>query len=83
MVQKHNNERSQASQIRENAIRETKFIKIEHICGNINPADLFTKEDKDAEHFQRLRDTIVTKPEPPRSNNHDIKDSNNSTTNKT
>jgi len=46
-------------QIRENAIRETKFITIEHICGKINPADLFTKEDKDAEHFQRIRDTIV------------------------
>ena len=50
-------------QIRENAIRETKFITIEHICGKINPADLFTKEDKDAEHFQRLRDTIVVEPD--------------------
>jgi len=50
-------------QIRENAIRETKFITIEHICGKINPADLFTKEDKDAEHFQRLRDTIVVQPD--------------------
>ena len=49
-------------QIRENAIRETKFIQIEHICGNINPADMFTKEDKDPDHFRRLRDTIVTEP---------------------
>ena len=49
-------------QIRENAIRETKFIKIEHICGKINPADMFTKEDKDPAHFQNLRDAIVTKP---------------------
>ena len=49
-------------QIRENAIRESKFIKIEHICGKINPADMFTKEDKDPDHFRRLRDTIVTEP---------------------
>jgi len=49
-------------QIRENAIRETNFIKIEHICGKINPADMFTKEDKDPQHFQNLRDTIVTPP---------------------
>ena len=50
-------------QIRENAIRESaNIIKIEHIAGKINPADMFSKEDKDAEHFHRLRDTIVTPP---------------------
>jgi len=50
-------------QIRENAIRESsKIIEIEHVAGKINPADMFTKEDKDATHFIQLRDTIVTDP---------------------
>jgi len=48
-------------QIRENAICESRnIIQIEHISGNINPADMFSKEDKDAKHLHRLRDTIVT-----------------------
>jgi len=48
-------------QIRENAIRENQhIIEIQHIAGKINPADMFSKEDKDAEHFITLRDTIVT-----------------------
>jgi len=51
-------------QIRENTTRETISITIEHICGKIHPEDLFTKEDKYSEHFQRLRDTIVVQPDP-------------------
>jgi len=48
-------------QIRENAIRESQnIIKIQHIAGKINPADMFSKEDKDVEHFIKLQDTIVT-----------------------
>jgi len=48
-------------QIRENAIRENQhIIEIQHIAGKINPADMFSKKDKDAEHFINPRDTIVT-----------------------
>ena len=50
-------------QIRENAIRESVqngFIKIKHIEGKINFADIFTKEDKDAEHFIMNRDCLLT-----------------------
>ena len=49
-------------QIRENAIRESVqngFVNIKHIDGKINLADLFTKEDKDGEHFIALRDLLV------------------------
>ena len=41
-------------QIRENAVRESvinKLILVKHIEGKINPADIFTKEDKDKAHF--------------------------------
>ena len=52
-------------QIRENAIRENKdIIEIQHIAGKINPADMFTKEDKDHEHFISLRDKSVVDPSP-------------------
>ena len=49
-------------QMRENAIREavaTDFVSINHIEGKINLADLFTKEDKDVNHFQKIRDIIL------------------------
>lgn len=50
-------------QIRENAIRENKDkIDIQHISGNINPADIFSKEDKDPAHFIKLRDSIIHSP---------------------
>jgi deoxyuridine 5'-triphosphate nucleotidohydrolase len=48
--------------IRENAIRESvddKFVKILHIEGKTNLADLFTKEMKHASHFIVLRDLVV------------------------
>ena len=48
--------------IRENAIRESidnKFIKVEHIRGSINIADLFTKELADTSRFKQLRDLVV------------------------
>jgi hypothetical protein len=34
-------------------------IKIRHIPGKRNPADLFTKEHKDKEHFYPLRSLMV------------------------
>ena len=50
-------------QIRENAIREAvqrKFVNVLHIAGAVNLADLFTKEQKDPQHFITLRDIIMT-----------------------
>ena len=52
-------------QIKENAVRESvqnKEIQVLHIGGKINPADIFTKEDKDASHFVMLRDIILSPP---------------------
>ena len=49
-------------QIRENAVREavqSKFIELKHIDGKINPADLFTKEDRDTAHFLAIRDILI------------------------
>jgi deoxyuridine 5'-triphosphate nucleotidohydrolase len=64
-------------QMRENAVRESienDFITVRHISGKHNLADLFTKEDKDAEHFILLRnfilsDTLETRHELNSSNN--------------
>jgi len=49
-------------QIRENSVRENKNIEVQHIPGKINPADMFSKEDKDAAHFKQLRDATVSTP---------------------
>ena len=52
-------------QIRENAVREScesGFIVVEHISGKLNLSDLFTKEDKDVQHFISLRDYILMDP---------------------
>ena len=52
-------------QIRENAVRESVingFTEIKHIAGNVNLADLFTKEDKDDKHFITLRDLLLSVP---------------------
>jgi len=48
-------------QIRENSVRENKNIEVLHIPGKINPADMFSKEDKDAAHFKELRNATVSK----------------------
>ena len=53
-------------QIRENTVRESvanAFIKLHHIAGKVNIADLFTKEDRDTKHFLSIRD-IITKEVP-------------------
>jgi len=50
-------------QIQENANRESKDkVDIQHISGNIIPADIFSKEDKDPSHFIKLRDSIIHLP---------------------
>ena len=49
-------------QIRENSVRENPNIKVDHVSGKINPADIFNKEDKDVKHYQFVRDKTVTKP---------------------
>ena len=49
--------------LRENKVREeqqiNKTVKIEHIPGIINSADIFTKELKDSAHFRKLRDFFM------------------------
>lgn len=48
--------------LRENAVRESildEEISIHHISGKRNPADIFTKELKDASHFCLLRDSFM------------------------
>ena len=50
-------------QIRENGVREmvqNNSIKVLHIEGKVNPADILTKEDKDTEHYCSVRNTILT-----------------------
>jgi deoxyuridine 5'-triphosphate nucleotidohydrolase len=49
-------------QIRENAIREgvsAGIFDVKHISGKDNPSDIFTKEDKDVQHFVNVRDSIM------------------------
>jgi hypothetical protein len=49
-------------QIRENAVREScqnGFIEVKHINGKLNLSDMFTKEDKDVQHFVTLRDYVL------------------------
>ena len=50
-------------QMRENGVRENvqnNRVHIKHIRGDINPADIFTKEDRDTSHFQRICDILLT-----------------------
>lgn len=50
-------------QIRENGVRENKnILDIQHVEGRRNPADIFSKEDKDQNHFITLRNSILHKP---------------------
>ena len=49
-------------QMKENQAREnvsTGFVKICHVAGKTNLADLFTKEMKDTSHFVLLRDLMM------------------------
>ena len=50
-------------QIRENGVREmvrNNEIQVIHVNGKSNLADIFTKEDKDVQHYCELRDKILT-----------------------
>ena len=52
-------------QMQENAVRESvqkRLVQIKHIAGANNPADLFTKEDKDVKHFISIQDQLVCVP---------------------
>jgi hypothetical protein len=49
-------------EMRENAVREwvqDSSLKVLHVPGRINPADIFTKEMRDGAHFRRLRDSFM------------------------
>jgi hypothetical protein len=49
--------------MREHRVREnvtSNFVKIKHVMGKINLADLFTKEMKDTGHFVELRDIMMS-----------------------
>ena len=49
-------------QMRENAVQESihnNFVDVKHIPGDINIADIFTKEDKSLEHYLLIRDQMV------------------------
>ena len=49
-------------QIRENGVREmvqAGILGIEHIKGKLNLTNLFTKEDRDVEHFLSIRDVLL------------------------
>ena len=51
-------------QIRKNGVREMvqqNEISILHVNGKNNLADIFTKEDKDIQHFCEIRDKILTR----------------------
>ena len=50
-------------QMRENSVRELendKVIQVLHIGGTDNISDMFTKEDKDIQHYLECRDSIMT-----------------------
>mgnify|MGYP003321494403 CR=1 FL=1 len=49
----------------ENAIRENinkKRVMVHHIQGDINPADIFTKEDKGTLYFRKLCNLLLSDP---------------------
>jgi hypothetical protein len=49
-------------QMKENRVREniaSQFVSIQHIEGNLNIADIFTKEMKDVGHFVTLQDLFM------------------------
>ncbi len=56
-------------QMRENAIRESTqkgLIYVVHLAGTKNPSDMFTKEDKDTNHFIQCRDSLMSTPISPK-----------------
>ena len=52
-------------QMRENAVRESTqkgLVYVVHLAGTKNPSDMFTKEDKDDNHYLDCRDSLMSKP---------------------
>jgi hypothetical protein len=50
--------------LRENSVRELvqdKTLKVLHVAGKLNPADIFTKEMHDGTHFYRLRNSFMSR----------------------
>jgi hypothetical protein len=50
-------------ELRENAEREwvqDKTLKVQHVSGKINPANIFTKEMQDGTHFRQLWDSFMS-----------------------
>lgn len=48
--------------MRENAVREAvanDFVTVKHIEGKVNISDIFTKEEKNTDHFITTRDFIL------------------------
>jgi hypothetical protein len=51
-------------ELRKNAVREwvqDKTLKVQHVSGKINPADIFTKEMRDGTHFRQLWDSFMSR----------------------
>ena len=51
-------------QINENAVRKSvqpNAVEILHIPGSVNLSDIFTKEDRDSNHFLSLRNVVLSK----------------------
>eukprot|EP00957_Ditylum_brightwellii_P080060 6089007-Ditylum_brightwellii.AAC.1 len=51
--------------IRENAIREAitdNIVNVHHTAGEVNLADIFTKEHKNMSHFIAIQDQLATSP---------------------
>ncbi len=49
-------------ELQENSIRkwvQNKTLKVIHVAGKLNPADIFSKEMKDGAHFHCLRDSFM------------------------
>ena len=52
-------------QIRENTVRENvqaNVITVNHIGGKLNPSDIFTKEDRDVDHYQQCVNALCSTP---------------------
>lgn len=63
VVRQHDYECLRHVQIRGNAVRESianNTISVHYIAADVTLADLYKKEDCDINHFQSLRDTIMT-----------------------
>ena len=51
-------------ELRENSVCkwvQDKTLKVIHVAGKTNPADIFTKEMGDGTHFWRLRDSFMSR----------------------